>query len=210
MSKRSAFYLLLWSISSCPAAVFGGENAEFTLPLHAATSTYLPCSGYLPVDCLGNRPTTSIPGNGPVAIFLFVANYQRIAALQAGLSWDPSWTWAFSLFDCQPGQIEGIFRDGPTTASGVTAFSCIEGPSLAVVGRIFFNAGNSGCLRFIQPPWPYGIHVLGRGTSQIDQIVDADSPRLGRVCVGSGGVDACDRVVPVQSGTWGAIKNSYR
>ena len=37
-----------------------------------------------------------------------------------------------------------------------------------------------------------------------------DSPRFGRVCVGSRGLDACDRVVPVFPSTWGAIKSSYR
>jgi hypothetical protein len=74
---------------------------------------------------------------------------------------------------------------------------------------MFFVAGDSGCLRYIQPQWPFGICVLDCAT-QIDQIIDPDSPRLGRVCVDSGGIDACERVVPVASATWGAIKDSFR
>ena len=211
MKRKVLVALLCWTlIGSGPAAA--GENPSFTLPLHIAASTYQPCNGYLPIDCTSNHPTVNLSGGGPVAVFIFVANYQRISYLQVGLEWDPSWSHSFGLFDCQPGQLEGFFPDSPTTASGVTAFSCVNGPALAVMGRMFFTAGSSGCLAFIQPPWPTWPNGIHAGDCQlgIDQITDEDSPRFGRVCVGSGGVDACDRVVPVFPSTWGAIKGSYR
>ena len=76
-------------------------------------------------------------------------------------------------------------------------------------GRMFFVAGSSGCLRYIQADWPFRIQVLDCALGN-DVITDQESPRLGRVCVGSGGIDACDRVVPVAPATWGAIKDSFR
>jgi hypothetical protein len=192
------------------SAAIAGPNANFTLPLHVVASISEPCNGYLPVDCMGNRPNTSAIANHVASVFLLVANHTDIAALQAGLEWNPSWTLSFSLFDCLPGQLDGFVSDGPTSVSGVTTFSCVQGPTLAVVGRMFFMAGQIGCLKYRQPPFPSGICVFDCTGAEIDQITDVNSPRLGRVCVGGGGHDACDAAVPVASDTWGAIKASYR
>jgi hypothetical protein len=191
------------------ATASAGPNPSFTLPLHVVEAISAPCDGYLPVDCLGTRPTTTAIPNHPAVIYLMVSNHAGIAALQAGLEWDPSWTWTFALFDCRAGQLEGIFPDGPSTASGVTVFDCLQGPALAVIGRIGFQVGQSGCLRFREPPFPNGICVFDCTGQEVDQITDANSPRLGRVCVGNGGHDACDAAVPVEPSTWGAIKGSY-
>jgi hypothetical protein len=187
-----------------------GPNPNFRLPLHVVESFWAPCEDYLPVDCLGTRPATAAIPNHPAVIYLLVFNHTGIAGLQAGLEWDPSWTWSFALFDCLPGQLEGIFPDGPTTASGSTAFNCLQGPALAAIGRITFQVGHSGCLKFRQPAYTLGIAALACTSQEVDQITDADSPRLGRVCVGSGGHDPCDAAVPVEPSTWGEIKSTFR
>ena len=194
----------------CSTIASAGPNPNFTLPLHVVESLSAPCDAYLPVDCLGTRPTTSAIADHPAVIFLLVSNHSGIAALQAGLEWEASWTWTASLFDCRPGQVGALIPDGPTTASGVTTFDCLTGPALAVIGRVAFQVGHTGCVRFRQPPIPNGICVFDCTGQEIDQITDVSSPRLGRVCVGSGGHDACDPAVPVEPSTWGEIKSSYR
>jgi hypothetical protein len=150
MKRTSALIACLWSLATAQVAE-AGQNPDFTLPLHVASSNFLPCNGYLPVDCLSHRPTVNLAGGGPVAVFFFFTNHYRIAVVQGGVEWDPSWSYGFALFDCLPGQLEGYFPDGPNTASGATAFSCVDGPALACFGRMFFVAGDSGCLRYIQP-----------------------------------------------------------
>ena len=185
-----------------------GANPSFTLPMHVAYGTFSDCSGYLPVDCLANRPVVNISGNVDVSVFLAVANYQNINGVNAAIQWSPSWSWVFGIFDCLPGQrLE--FQPNGTAASGATVFDCVNGPALAVFAMIFFQAGGSGCVQFIQPEGdPLGIFVQDC-QGEIDQIMATDSPRLGRVCVGAGGVDACDAASPVESKTWGAIKAAF-
>lgn len=188
-----------------PAAA--GDNPSFTMPMHVAYGFFSDCSGYLPVDCWTNRPSVNIIGNVNASVFLSVANYQNINGVQAAIQWSPSWSWAFGIFDCLPGQsLE--FQPSGNTASGATVFDCVNGPALAVFAMIFFQVGGSGCVQFIQPQDPLGIFVQDC-QGEIDQIMEADSPRLGRVCVDAGGVDACDALEPVESMTWGAIKASF-
>ena len=46
--------------------IYAGANPSFTLPLHAKASQFEPCNGYLPVDCLDNRPRSTWPrGRSP-------------------------------------------------------------------------------------------------------------------------------------------------
>jgi hypothetical protein len=197
---------LSWIGAARPTAA--GENPLFTLPMHAAYGAYSDCSGYLPVDCLSNRPTVNIAGNVDASIFLCVANYQSLNAIQVGIKWDAAWWWVYGWHDCQAGQRGAIQRDSPTTASGVTVFDCVNGPALAVIDRILFQVPGSGCVQFIQPKDPLGICIQDcRG--EIDQITGEYSARLGKVCVNSGGFDACDPVVPVEPVTWGKIKASF-
>ena len=184
-----------------------GDNPSFTLPIHVAYGFFSDCSGYLPVDCLTNRPTVNIVGNVNASVFLSVANYQNINGVQAAIEWSPSWSWAFGIFDCLPGQRLEFSPTG-NTASGATVFDCVNGPALAVFAMIFFQVGGSGCVQFTQPQDPLGIFVQDC-QGEIDQILEMGSPRLGRVCVDAGGVDACDPLEPVESVTWGAIKASY-
>jgi hypothetical protein len=142
------------------------------------------------------------------SVFLLVANYTAIAGYSAGFEWDPSWSYLAVLLDCRPGQT-GHFFPKTNSMGVVSAFLCVNGPALTVVGRIVFSVGQAGCLRFIEPPSPNGILVMDC-QQNIDEITDLDSPRLGRVCVGPGGHDACDSPLPVIGSTWGQIKRSYQ
>jgi hypothetical protein len=194
---------------------FGGANPQVTLPLHAKASTFEPCNGYLPVDCSGDpgaptRPTVNVAA-APIAVFLFINNYNNVAGVQTAFDW-PGWSLTFGLWDCQGGQLSAVTPvnpGGPTAGSITTAFNCVNGPALAVVGRIHLvPAGAPGCVSQVQSTFPGGINVLdcAQGT---DMIPDSQAMRLGKICVGQGGVDACRPLNAVESSTWGSIKAQY-
>ncbi len=188
-----------------------GENPYFTLPLHAKVSTAEPCDGYLPVDCLSNRPTVDVDP-GPVVVFLFVMNYNSLVAVQTAFAVDPGWTYVSGQWDCQPGQLWAVVPHppfGPTDGSIATAFNCLAGPELAVIGLMHFMV-QDGCLSQVQSTYPFGIHVLDCAL-ELDQIPPGEEARLGKICVQSGGWDACDRLhsTPLAPVTWGRIKSQY-
>ncbi len=185
---------------------FAGQNPEVTLPLHAKTSSFEPCQGYLPVDCRANQPNVEVLPGAPVAIFLFVMNYNSVAGVQT--AFQTNWSLIFGLWDCQPGQLNAVTPVapfGPTAGTITTAFNCLNGPALGVIGRMFFSP-TSGCIEQVQSSYPFGIHVLDCAQG-IDQI--AQAPRLGKVCVGPGGNPACNPLVAVEPATWGSIKAQY-
>jgi hypothetical protein len=216
MSHRHTLALVV-SLASLVGAVdraVAGANPNFTLPLHAKVSQFEPCSGYLPVDCLSVRPTVQVETGQQVAIFLFVANYTQLAVIQTAFEVDPSWSFTFGLWDCQPGlqEFPPMPPFGPTSGTMIYAFNCLTGGTLAALGRMFFVAG-TGCIGQVESTYPPdGIYALDC-QQQVDQIFP-DEPgqqaRLGKVCVGAGGHDACDHVTPVAAATWGLIKATYR
>ena len=79
------------------------------------------------------------------------------------------------------------------------------------MGRMFFSNVTQGCIEQVQSAYSGGIAVVdcAGGIDQIDPSDPVQKQRLGRICVGSGGHDACDRVVPVESSTWGQIRATY-
>src|SRR3990172_11743375 len=146
--RYASVAMALMALCLCRTA-FGGPNAQFTLPLHVKPSGFEACQGYLPVDCMGTRPTTQV-GAGPAAIFLFVNNHQQIAAVQTAFEWTPGWNLNFGLWDCQPGQLFAHQVEnpgGPTAGTIATAFNCLNSPALAVIGRIHMISPGSGCVR---------------------------------------------------------------
>ena len=193
------------------SAADAGLNPYFTIPLHYKVSSFEVCDGFLPVDCATTRPTVTAVAGQPAAVFVMIHNHVVVSGIQTAFEWSP-WNLVFSLWDCQPGQLDGgpVNPGGPVAGTLSTAFSCVTGPELMVVGRMFFTGVDSGCIRQVQSAFPFGIHVLDCSYG-VDQISDspADEQRLGRICVGSGGHDACDRVLPVEAATWGRIKASY-
>ena len=205
ISLRAISLVVLVSLL-CHLPAAGGPNARFTLPLHA-TPSYL-CSQPLPVDCHDTRPTTTIPPHAATTVLILIANHVEVSLVQAAVSWDPSWAFCCADFECQPFQGHALSLDG-YTLSFATILPCITGPSLTILGTLYFQAAEAGCLRFAQPSYSGGIYAEDCSL-QDDIISDLDSPRLGRICVNQTGRDACDPVMPVASRTWGAIKMSYR
>ncbi len=101
---------------------------------------------------------------------------------------------------------------GSQTGTVSTAFDCFVGPNLVVIGRLVFTTGDAGCLSQVRSCYPLGVY-----TEDCDQVVwqiDPDDPihqfRLGRICIGAGGNDACRPPLAVQETTWGRIKASFR
>jgi hypothetical protein len=89
-----------------------------------------------------------------------------------------------------------------------TAFNCISGGDLEVLGYLLVTAGSHGCLG-IEEHDMVGTGVLDCGLG-IDVMPIAPQNR-GRICVGAGGYNACDpRAVPVEGATWGRIKRQYQ
>jgi hypothetical protein len=214
MSYRPIYQLvaLAASISSAVSTAFAGANPNFTLPLHAKVSYFEPCDGYLPVDCLDVRPTIQVETGQTVTVFLLVANHTQLGGVQTAFEVDPSWIFIYGLWECAPGLYPTAPSPpfGPTSGSIGRAFDCVTRGGLVPVGRLVFSAG-TGCVSQIESSFPNGIHLLDC-EQQIDRILP-DEPgqraRLGRVCVGPGGNDACGVATSVAAATWGRIKATY-
>ena len=66
----------------------------------------------------------------------------------------------------------------------------------------------AGCISQVQSSFPFGCHALDCN-QDIDRIMENGIQPLGRMCVGQGGVDACDFPIAVEPATWGRIKATY-
>jgi hypothetical protein len=200
------------SLFAPTSLALGGANPNVTLPLHVKVSTFEPCSGYLPVDCLNSHLTTQAPPNSTVTVFLLAWNYFQIAGIQTAFDWDASWSLNFGLWDCQAGQLSAVVPmnpGGPTAGALATVFNCINGPALAVIGRMSMQTGPVGCISQVNSSYPGGILVLDC-QGQTDTIPGHQGHRLGSICVQTQGVDACQVQVPVEESSWGRIKGTYR
>jgi hypothetical protein len=171
--------------------------------LHVVQTTFGPCNIVDPCQP-GPRPGPTVeisaPGQTHVIYFL-VRNYAEITGLQAQLDWPPDWTWLFEI-TCPP--IPGdCFHLGPNTIS-CSLGDCLTGSSSRVLAAIHMIPG-SGCFSIVESPWPGGTYVLDcQGQPEV-----LPARNWGRVCVGPGGIDACDPASPVESVTWGSIKAQY-
>jgi PKD repeat protein len=189
------------------AAETPGTNPFATLPLHAESGCG-DCS--IPIDCLGLRPTVNILPNTTTSIHLIAANFNALAAVQTAFEWDSGWTLLGSFFACVPGQVTAVVPvppGGATAGTVATTFNCVTGGSMLVIGRLLMISGATGCLNQVQSSYPGGIHVVdcNFGSNSI-----TSAALLGRICVGSGGYDACVPVIPVRPATWGQVKATYR
>jgi len=199
---------LTLTIASTTAAA--GMNPIVSLPLHAKASSFEPCNAYLPVDCMSVDPVVNVLP-GPTAVFLLIYHFTAVAGVQTAFQPDPTWTFTFGLWDCQPGQLNAVTPGppfGPTAGTITTAFNCLSGPDLGVIGRMFFVAGGAGCLRQVQSSYPFGIHVLDCQLG-IDQISPNHYWRLGKICIETGGETGCWISSAVSPATWGSIKAQY-
>jgi hypothetical protein len=208
MLKRAPVMTLIALCLASSAAMAAGLNPQVTFPLHYKPSSFEACTGISPVDCLTNRPVVEAQAGQPAAIFLLVMNYTNLAGVQTAFDFG-GWTFTFGLWDCQGGQLSAVqpgMPGGATAGTITTAFNCVTSGALQVIGRMIFAAPTAGCISQVQSTYPFGIHALdcSQGTDQI-----TEDARLGKVCVGAGGVDACDVVSAVEGATWGGIKAQY-
>ena len=190
--------------------VVAGANPYFTLPLHAKPSSFESCQGYLPVDCRNVFPTVDV-NPGPTVVFLFVMNHSAVSQVVTAFEPDPGWTFAFGLWDCQPGPVPIVVPAppfGPIAGTiQLTFFDCLDTGALAVLGRMAFIAG-SGCLYQTHSAYPLGTHVMDCAGG-VDQIHPGEEYRLGRICVGQGGYAPCYVMPAVEAASWGRIKAQY-
>lgn len=218
MTRVTGLVMLMASASSLSftGLSIGGHNPFFTFPLHAKVSQQEPCGGYLPVDCLSNRPLVNVPEGSEVVIYLFLMNFSDAWAIETAFEWDPGWVLVDSFWNCQRGQIYAVRPQepgGPQAGTIATAFDCVLGPALAPIGGMSFLTGSSGCLSQVQSSYPDGVAVMDCtwGLDYINPDDPQDRLRLGKVCVGTGGHDACDLLTtPAAPTTWGTIKATYR
>jgi hypothetical protein len=197
--------LIVWGfVASAPCPVEAEPNAQTSIVLHAVSGGFGVCEIEDPCETPGG-PVVGIDSPGPHVVYVMLRNYDNVVGLQCAFQWPAAWSFAFGLWDCQPsgGICEGTpAGSGPTLGTYACTFDCVTGGATAVIGRMTFNSSQEGCLEVIESAFPFGTHVLG-----CDQTFTSIDPRnRGRVCVGSGGLNACESVTPVESRTWGSIK----
>jgi hypothetical protein len=201
-------------LAALPEPSGAGPNAGATIVLHAvalgdSVATLPLCAINDPCLPAPGEPVVEIDRPGTLyAIYVLARHHQHLCGIQWALEWPTDWTYLFAVWACQSGQLGGWppmpQGPGPLAGSVATAFNCIDGPATAIIGFIVMRAG-TGCLEVIESAYPDGTHALGP-RMEVDPI---GLGRRGRVCVGPGGLNTCDPVVPVESATWGAIKATY-
>ena len=210
--SAAAAAAVLGTLPAASPEAFAGPNPTFTLPLHAVLAATAECGDYLPVDCGEHRPAIRVPANTEIVVYLFVTRYDQIAGVQTAFAWDAGWDYVRGFWECAPGQVSATVPaapGGPIAGALTTAFNCTAGPALAVIGRMRFVTGESGCLSQVQPDYPFGIHVVACDEARDEISAVEERSRLGKICVGAGGIDPCQWIYPVAPATWGRIKASF-
>ncbi len=191
-----AFPLLAW-----PHGLLAGPNAHTSFVLHTVQTEFGSCDIADPCSS-PDRPTVEITAPGqPHVIYFIVRNYAELSGFQADLRWPEDWTWLFAL-SC-PAAVLDCFHIGSHTI--LCSFNCLTGGATIVMAAIHMVPG-SGCFEIEESVWPGGTHVLDCQL-QLEHVAKAN---WGRVCVGPGGVNTCDPIVPITTATWGTIKSQYR
>ena len=220
MSRLAKSVVCLELLLACGAVstfeASAGENPSFTFPLHAVISGFEPCDGYLPMDCQSVRPQVTVPPDTTIVVYWLLANYARASGVQTAFQWPADWSLLFGLwFDCvRPAGIPPTSPGnpgGPTFGFiGYSFYDCLVGPGLGVLGRMTFRTGSSGCLSHTVPSYWGGISVMDCKMEMDTIDPDREPARLGSICVGTTGVDACDHLTATTGKTWGAIKATFR
>jgi hypothetical protein len=206
-------FLCLLTAIAAPAQA---SNEETTIVLHAYRfGDTLNCqAGLGQFDCSESSPprVNILPGD-VVAVYVFLRNYDDACGLiyrfavdgKQGVEPWGDWTIWGSSFGCQPNQT-GINGPNPHDGELITSFDCVTGGGLELLGFIFLMAGTHGCLGIEESEVYFPSGVMDRNSR-----TTAVAPgNRGRVCIGTGGHDACEPLtVPVEETTWGQIKRLY-
>ena len=204
---RTCLLLVLSMIATAAQAV----NEDTTIVLHARDGFALCDDPQQQGICVDRPPTLDLSGMQMPWVYVMSRNYDQLAALWCAFDWPAEWIYLGGTWDCQQHMIT-VFQPsapGPVTGQLLTAFDCIQGGSLATIGRMIFGPpSGEGCLSVIHPNHPFGVHVASCGG-----VNETSLPleNTGRVCAGPGGYDACvPASTAVESVTWGTIKGQYR
>ena len=202
-------------------ATVAQANSNFTVVLHARVGTTGTCTQAGIFNCVDILPITTVPAGTDFRLYIAVNNHLALGAMQTGFAWPADWMSTPSgeppiTFGCR-GTTQAYAHEpqnpgGPVDGTLATAFDCFMGPGLALIGRIDFLSGASGCLTQINPAQGTGrVEVLDCQNNSTT--IDASGQgqlRLGEICVGTPGRQACHGPVAVEPTTWGKIKSSYQ
>jgi len=197
-------------------------NDNFTVVLHARTPSGTgTCTAAGLPNCVGIRPTTQVAANTEFRLYIFIRNHTALGAMQTGFQWPADWVatptgeppFFFSCRGDTPAHTP-VNPGGPIHGTLALAFECFTSPALCAIGRIDFFAGAGGCLEQINPIQGTGrVEVLDcqNNSTTLDATTPHGQSRLGSICVGVPGRDACDAITTaVEPATWGSVKATYR
>lgn len=191
-------------------------NTGTTLVLHAirrdpANRCFTPQDrGF---DCgPGGRPRVSVGALEVFDVYVYLRHYDALNGLQCAFSWPGDWRYLgwgpAPAGGCQSQQLTAVTPQepgGPTAGTLATVFDCVTGGWLTPIGSLTLVTGLAGCLSITDSSYPSGTHVI--------DCHGAPAPLApagwGRVCVGGGGIDACDALEPVAASSWGRIKAAF-
>jgi len=162
-------------------------------------------------------PTTSVPPNTEITVYVILTPAlcpvaYPLSGVQTAFEWDQSWTFIGSTWNCQPNQlyVTTLQPGGSRSGTITTAFDCVEASTALVIGKLYFMTGQTGCLRQITPRDAYGVQLLDCTPEMHLISLPEEDYRIGSVCVGALGQNACWDPGPVEHSTWGGIKASWR
>ena len=190
------------------------SNEQTTIILHVQ-QTLFECTGPLPFNCSSSRPTVTVSPGALAFVYVFLRGAEDVIGLTCRFAVDGGsgpdtwgdWSLLGGVFSCQPGQLEpelpATNPEGREPGNLRTIFNCVTSPALQPLGYLVFQVGTQGCLSIEE-------HVLGTGVLdcniELDTVPEANR---GRICVGPGGYEACEAVMPVEATTWAGIKHQY-
>ncbi len=166
------------------------------------------------MDCQSVRPQVTVPPDTTIVVYWLLANYARADVVQTAFQWPADWSLLFGLWGIAfRGATPAVAPQNPggpiVGTIGYVFLDCLAGPGLDVLGRMTFQTGLQRLLVLTLPRHPGGITVMDCNMEMDTIDPDREPARLGSICVGTAGVDACDRLTATTDKTWGAIKATF-
>ncbi len=196
----SIMSLVTLLLVSQPAA---GEPA---LVLHALDGASRSCSSSEVSGFRCGSANVQAASTRATDVVLAVHQVDDIAGIQLRYDWPADWSYQSWQSGCVSNALAAV---QPQADSGdlVFAFDPITGSSgTAVLGLLTVFTGGSGCLMVGDSAYPSGTHFVDSTASGHPLAAD----RRGKVCVGAGGVDACNLGTALEARSWAVIKDGYR
>ncbi len=175
-----------------PPMAHAAPNDDARIVLHAepySSSNTCSTPQDAGLDCDGVRPTTSVASFADTEVYVYIQNFDSVAAVQMAFEWDPSWTFLYWIGACQSNEVLGQSAPSSSGDSYIAAFDAVTSGDMIPLGKLRFGTtGSSGTSLTVGETWaPGGTGILD------DQANFATIPALrrGSVEVGGPGVDSC-------------------